>query len=228
MLESISRPKIRDVIAEQLRSYITEQRLSPGDRLPTEKQLAERFGVSRLSLREATTTLEFLGVVDSKPGRGLTVGKIDFARVAGLLEFHPGLQHTDSLELIHTRAAIETGVTPYISERMQADESIYLRLNEINDRLRNTSSLQEWIELDIEFHRLLVESSGLSSLSSFAELLALFFRSFRESVKAGEWKKGVESHQTIIDALRDGRIDAAREELRIHIESHKSRIARNS
>jgi GntR family transcriptional regulator, transcriptional repressor for pyruvate dehydrogenase complex len=228
MLESISRPKIRDVIAAQLRSYITEQRLSPGDRLPTEKQLAERFGVSRLSLREATTTLEFLGVVDSKPGRGLTVGKINFTRVAGLLEFHPGLQHTDALELIHTRAAIETGVVPYISERMQADESIYLRLHEINDRLRNTASLQEWIELDIAFHRLLVESSGLSSLSSFAELLGLFFRRFRESVKAAEWRKGVESHQTIIDALRDGRVDTAREELRGHIENHKTRIARTS
>ncbi len=46
----------------------------PGDRLPTENQLAETFGISRLSVCEATKTLEFFGIIDSKSGVGLTVG----------------------------------------------------------------------------------------------------------------------------------------------------------
>jgi len=228
MLKSISKIKLRDAVAAQLRSYITDEKLQPGDRLPTETQLAERFGVSRLSLREATTTLEFLGVVESMPGRGLTVGRISFQRVAGFLDFHPGLHLTDPVELIHTRAAIETGVLPYVSQKMQNNPALHAELHEINDRLRRAKTLQQWIELDIAFHRKLVEASGLNSLSTFADLLAIFFRRFRESVKGAEWKQGVESHQTLIDSLRDQKVELAVGELRRHIESHESRLSRIS
>ena len=64
MLKSLPRAKIRDVVAERLKSYIIEEDLVPGDRLPNETELAETFGVSRLSLREATKSLEFLGIVE--------------------------------------------------------------------------------------------------------------------------------------------------------------------
>jgi len=81
MLEALPKRKIRDVVADHLTSYITSERLKPGDRLPTETALAEQLGVSRLSLREATKALEFLGIVSSKPGVGLTVGQVDLDRV---------------------------------------------------------------------------------------------------------------------------------------------------
>ena len=63
MLATIERAKLRDVVADRLRAFISHENLKPGDRLPTETQLAVRFGVSRLSLREATKWLEFLGIV---------------------------------------------------------------------------------------------------------------------------------------------------------------------
>ena len=115
MLESVARPKIRDLIVAQLQSYISEGRLQPGDKLPTETQLAAQFGVSRLSLREATKALEYLGVVEARPGRGLTVGKLKMEKVTGCLEFHPALHEASSLELIQTRVVVETGVLPYVS-----------------------------------------------------------------------------------------------------------------
>ena len=71
MLKSVERSKIRDVVAGRLKDLIAEGNLQPGDRLPTETELATRFGVNRLSLREATKALEFLGIVEAKPGRGL-------------------------------------------------------------------------------------------------------------------------------------------------------------
>ena len=77
MLETLPRRKIRDVVADRLKSYIQSENLVPGDRLPTETELAEMFGVSRLSLREATKALEFLGILESRTGVGLTVGRID-------------------------------------------------------------------------------------------------------------------------------------------------------
>jgi DNA-binding GntR family transcriptional regulator len=59
---------------------------------------------------------------------------------------------------------------------------------------------------------------------AFTDVLAVFFRRFRESVKKAEWSRGIESHQQIIDALKAGRVQEADRELRTHIESHKERI----
>ena len=223
MLDAVSRPKIRDIVAEKLTDYITSQGLKAGDRLPTENELAASFGVNRLSLREATKSLEFLGIVEAKPGCGLTVGRTDLGRITGYLEFHPALQDAAPLELIGTRVVIETGVLPYVLLGMQSDSSICESLIEINDRMRRARALSDWIQLDIAFHRRLVEASGLSPLLTFNDLLAVFFRSFRESVRKADWKEGIESHQRLIDALHAGRLAAARDELQGHIESHQER-----
>ena len=119
---------------------------------------------------------------------------------------------------------IETGVLPYVVQRMQADPGIYEALHEIVGRMRRARSLSDRVELDIAFHRRLVEASGLSPLLTFSDLLAVFFRKFRESLRHADWEAGIESHQRLIDALRAGRLAAAREELQQHIESHQQRM----
>lgn len=228
MLETIGRPKLRDVVAERLKSYIVTENLRAGDKLPTETELAAQFGVSRLSLREATKALEFLGIVEARPGRGLTVGAVNMERVTEYLGFHPALHSVAPEELIDTRVLIETGVLPHVARRMQASPAIFDRLAGINDELRRTRSLQRWLELDIAFHRGLIEASGLSPLLAFGDLLAIFFQRFRESVKKAEWKIGLDGHQLIIESLRDGDIERASAELRHHIESHRDRLGESS
>lgn len=224
MLKTVSRPKIRDVVVERLKNYIAAEGLLVGDPLPTETQLAEKFGVSRLSLREATKALELFGIIESKTGVGLRVGQVDLERVTGHLGFHPALQQASPIALTDTRIVIETGALPYVAQRMAHDSSIYLRLQDIVKRFRATRKLQEWIDLDIAFHRTLLDASGLAPLVAFNDLLQIFFSKFRESVKQAGWREGIESHQRIIDFLRDGDVPRASEELRKHIESHKTRI----
>ena len=223
MVEVIERTKLSDTIANRLKTFIVEGNLRSGDRLPTESELAAKFGVSRLSLREATKSLEFLGIVEAKPGRGLTVGRVNMERVTEYLGFHPALHDVSPDELIDTRVLIEAGVLPHIAKRMKADHSIYDRLNAINAQLRQARSLSQWVELDIHFHRELICSCGLSPLMPFTDVLAIFFRRFRESVKKSEWSLGIDSHQRIIDALMVGRVREADLELRKHIESHRDR-----
>jgi GntR family transcriptional repressor for pyruvate dehydrogenase complex len=228
VIDSIARPTIRDEVARRLKIFIAEGNLKSGDRLPTEAQLAERFGVSRLSLREATKSLEFLGIVEAKPGRGLTVGRMNMERVTEYLGFHPALQDIAPEVLIDTRAVIEVGVLPQVAERMKRDPELYERLDRINEGLRQAKTLERWVELDIAFHRDLIAASGLSPLLAFGDVLAVFFRRFRESVKQAEWGVGVASHQKIIDDLRAGRVRQAGRELRGHIESHRARVEKVS
>ena len=228
MLKTIPRQKIRDVVVERLKDYITTGGLKPGDRLPNEATLAATFGVSRLTLREATKGLELFGIVESKAGVGLTVGQVNLERVTGHLGFHPALQNGSPSELVDTRIVIETGALPYTARRMAEDPSVYPSLRERVERFRGTRDVQGWIDLDIAFHRALLDASGLAPLVAFNDLLQIFFQKFRESVQKAEWEVGVESHQRIIDALRDGDVTLASEELHRHIACHKTRTGLTS
>jgi GntR family transcriptional repressor for pyruvate dehydrogenase complex len=223
VLETVPRQKIRDVVVERLKDLISSGGLKPGDRLPNETELAVKFGVSRLSLREATKALELFGIVESKAGVGLTVGQVNLERVTGHLGFHPALQNGSSSQLIDTRVVIETGALPYTARRMVDDPAVYESLSEQAQAFHGTRDLQKWIDLDIAFHRALLDASGLAPLVAFNDLLQIFFQRFRENVKKAEWQRGIESHQKIVDALRDQDVTRAGDELRHHIESHRTR-----
>ncbi len=223
-LETVPRRKIRDEVAERIKEYIAAERLGLGDRLPTEGELAVRFGVSRLSVREATKALEFLGIVEAKTGVGLAVGQLDMARMADHLAFLPALQQAESQQLIDSRVIVETGVLARVAERMTQDPLIAESLKTIVEEFRTARTIQTWIDLDIRFHRTLLESSGLAPIVAFGDLLQVFFQRFRDSVKKAEWKAAIESHQFIIDRLQAGDVSAAASELREHIESHRQRI----
>jgi GntR family transcriptional repressor for pyruvate dehydrogenase complex len=223
-MHTLRRPKVRDQAAEQIKQFILTEKLAPGDRLPTENQLATTFGISRLTVREATKALEFIGIVEAKTGVGLTVGQIDMGRVTQHLGFHPSLLRADAQQLIDSRVVIETGVLPHVARRMADDPSIELRLREVADQFSSARDLKTLIDHDIEFHRSLLEASGLEPLVAFGDLLQVFFRRFRDSVKKAERQQGVEGHQRILDLLAAGKVDAAAKELRVHIESHKERM----
>jgi GntR family transcriptional repressor for pyruvate dehydrogenase complex len=223
-MHTLRRPKLRDQVASQIQQYIVARKLAPGDRLSTESQLADTFGISRLSLREATKALEFLGIVESKTGVGLTVGRIDMGRLTEHLAFHAGLIQADPGQLIDSRVILETGVLAHVARRMQQDSSIEQRLRTLADSFRSARDVKTWIALDIEFHHTLLEASGLQPLVAFGDLLHVFFQHFRECVKKAEWKVGIESHLRLVDLLVAADVAAAATELREHIESHLERL----
>ena len=72
---------------------------------------------------------------------------------------------------------------PYTARRMADDPAVYESLREQVERSRGTRDLQTWIDLDIAFHRMLLDASGLAPLVAFNDLLQIFFQRFRESVR---------------------------------------------
>jgi DNA-binding FadR family transcriptional regulator len=223
-----SSPKLKksELVAARIRDYIINHRLKPGDRLPTEGEFAEKFGVSRVAVREATKALGFLGILDAAPRRGLTVGRVSMKRVSRYLGFHFAVGNYPAEELIDTRIVVETGGLSHVVKRMARDPAIYEHLNDLNLQLRKTKELREWIKTDMRFHCSLVAASGLRGLAALNDLVQVFFRRFREDFPRSQWKSGVESHQRIIDALRDGDATAATELLVEHIGSHRARVGK--
>lgn len=223
-LDVISKPRIRDQIAEQIRALIVSERLQPGKRLPTETELAERFGVSRLTVREATKALEFLGILRSKTGVGLTVGELDWQKVTQNLGFHSSLHQIDADELIDSRVIVETGIIPHVLKRIKQDPTVLATLQGFIEQLRDAKDLQTRVEIDLKFHRTLLEASGLAPMIAFGEMLQVFFQKFRDSVKKAGWDEAVASHQRIVDALRSQKPSKAIAELKQHIENHRHKI----
>ena len=223
-MQTIRRPKMSEQVSEQIKQYIINEKLMPGDRLPTETQLATTFGISRLSVREATKTLEFLGIIESKTGVGLTVGRLDLGRLTNHLGFHSGLIDAEPQQLIDSRVIIETGVLPHVVRRMEEDASLAKEFQRIVDQFRTARSVKAAIAIDIQFHRALIEASGLQPIVAFNELLVVFFRRFYDAIKKVDVKVGIEHHQRLVDLLAAGRVEDATADLREHIEDNKRRL----
>jgi GntR family transcriptional repressor for pyruvate dehydrogenase complex len=221
MSETIQRRNLSEVVAERIKDYIIEHKLKPGSRLPTEQELADRFGVSRISTREATKALAFLGIIDAAPRRGLVVGQVDMKQVTNYLGFHLAISDFPRAQLLDTRLIIETGALPYVMKQMATDPMLHARLSEMGLRIAKARSLDDRIAADAAFHRALIDASGVQPLVAFHDLLTIFFDRFRRSLAAGDWESGSKQHQQILDALRDGELKRACDILTSHLEHHR-------
>ena len=219
----IRREKLSELVVAKIKDYIIEQALSEGDRLPTEQQMAEMFGVSRISVREATKPLSFLGIIRSAPRRGLTVGHVDMHRVTEYLGFHFALNNYPRQQLLKTRIAVETGALSETMERIAQDQVSYQRLLALNETLQEARHPDEFIVGDLAFHRALLEASELEPLVAFNSLLEVFFRRFREQVieARAHWTKGIEGHRRILAALRARDLEQAQTLLRTHLAHYR-------
>jgi GntR family transcriptional repressor for pyruvate dehydrogenase complex len=215
--------KLNEVVASRIKDYIIEHSLSEGDRLPTEQQMTEMFGVSRISIREATKALSFLGIIHAAPRRGLTVGQVDMDRVAEYLGFHFALNDYPRQQLLKTRTIIELGILPEAMERIAGNPAVYQKLSALNERLKEAANVDEFIAHDLAFHRALIESSDIEPLTAFNSMLEVFFKRFREDVFKGRENitLTVASHKKILDALRARDLDKAQQFLRHHLAAYK-------
>ena len=226
MAQPVKPTKIADVIVHQLESLILEGTFKPGERLPPERELSERFQVSRPSLREAIRKLEARGMVQTRRGGGTYVTRLldaSFTQpLAGLLQNHPEALR----DLLEMRQALE-GIAAYYAalRRTPADQEILtLRL----EALQNVYVLQEPNTLsearaDAEFHLAITEAAhnvvllhimrGLFELLHSSVLTALTLlhsrRGSREVVQ--------EQHAQLYQAIIAGDAEATRAAAERHI-----------
>jgi GntR family transcriptional regulator, transcriptional repressor for pyruvate dehydrogenase complex len=216
----IRHSKLNEVVASRIKDYIIEHSLGEGDRLPTEQQMTEMFGVSRVSVREATRALNFLGIIQSAPRRGLTIGQVDMKRVTEYLGFHFALNDYPFEQLRKTRIVIEVGALSESIDRIADNPAVFQKLTALNDKIREAKDVDTFISRDLDFHSALIECSDLEPLIAFNSLLEVFFkRVSKDEVfkKRDNWIKGVESHKQILAELRARNLQKAKELMRGHI-----------
>jgi GntR family transcriptional regulator, transcriptional repressor for pyruvate dehydrogenase complex len=155
MFEKIgSRRLLSHTIEEQIERAISERRLVPGQKLPTETELCTDFGVSRTVLREALRMLSARGLISIEKGRGMFVSALSAADVTDPMHLYlkTNLQSEYALDVIHARQAIEPAFAELAAQhRTQADiERLNTHLEELRQSRGDFGALAH---LDMTFHR---------------------------------------------------------------------------
>jgi DNA-binding FadR family transcriptional regulator len=202
---------------EEIKQYILEQGLHPGDPLPTETELCAELGVSRSSVREAMRTLSSLDIVEVRHGHGSFVGGLSMSPLVSGLIFRSVLDSEGELrtlrEVVDLRIALDLGTAEELVELhrggLPRDD-----LRELVDRMRrHTSRGEPFIEEDGEFHRELL--AGLDN-TIVRQLVSALWEVHTEAVPklglppARDIVRTVEAHEAMLDALEAGDIEAYR------------------
>lgn len=157
--QPIQNRRIFEEILSQLQAMLASGRLSLGDKLPAERELAAQFRASRTSVREAIRVLEALGVVEVKPGsdHGMTLVKRPGRAFRDLLQFQLALQHIDVPALVEFRVVLESWAAKAAAERHTELDA--QRLESLLSAMSPSMPLAGFFRLDAEFHLAIAEAS---------------------------------------------------------------------
>jgi DNA-binding FadR family transcriptional regulator len=221
-LTTIARVQRSEQVRLQIEQAIRRGDFEPGERLPSERELVETFGVSRVSVREAIRSLEALGIVKVQQGRGAFVSD----RRSGLGEpMARWLQlHRDEvLELHRVRGALDELAAQSAAERSdrEAVELIARAHERLRDAVETGAAVDELILIDIDFHLAIAEASGNRLLYDLLHDLHTYLAQSRLFVlsKGGRPPRSVGEHGEILDAIAAGDSTAARQAASRHIAS---------
>lgn len=168
MLDNFQQIKMEspvDKIIRQIRHLISTGQLSPGDRLPAERKLAERFGVSRGPVRDALQKLEFYGILKTMPQSGTVVAGMGIVALEGLITDVLKMEEHNFASLVETRVTLEVRAAELAAERRTPDDIIA-----INEALKayefKIRAGEPAIEEDLLFHLKIAEAGRNDVLKS--------------------------------------------------------------
>jgi len=215
VLRPVNRQRLYEQVVEQLRQYVTEQGLRAGDRLPPERELAGRLGVSRVSVKQAIVVLEVQGLVDVRHGGGtyLRRDSLHVEPVETLVDRKRRLP-----DVLEAREALETKLAELAARRRTADD-----LTEIDAALSDMRRQIEAGDLgadgDRRFHAAVTAAARSSLLAQFMRSIAdQIAESRQESLRQpGRPLRSLGQHQRIADAIRAGDPRAAATAMRRHV-----------
>ncbi|QIG39420.1 FadR family transcriptional regulator [Microbacterium sp. 4R-513] len=197
---------VTDEAILKIREMITSGELEPGDRLPPEKELSERLGLSRNSLREAVKALEMIRVLDVRRGDGTYVTSLEPRLLLEAVAFVVDL-HTDRsvLEIFGVRRILEPAAAALAAGHMTPDT--VARLESFMDDTDALAGVEDLVKHDLEFHQAIVEASGNEYLSRLVESMSsgtVRARVWRGITQQGATERTISEHRGILDALRRG------------------------
>ena len=231
LFSQVSVGRISEVIIRQIRQLIHSGQLATGARLPSERDLCIRFGVSRVTVREALRVLEASGLVEIRVGaQGGTFVKTPTGEhvregITDLL----ALSGLSPIEVTEARQLIDLGIMPLACERATAKDiaDLFALCEEAEQAFeRNEYS----IELSTSFHTRLAQATHNGAIfmlvQSFRESVLMSLERAHEGAPMG--REGLSEHRALVEAVRDRDPERAQQIMVTHLHRSLVRVSENS
>ena len=210
--------EMQKAIISKIKELINYKNLEPGDKLPSERMMSEKFGVSRSNIREAIQKLEFFGLLRSIPQSGTFVANIGVIAMNGMIDDILQLEEPDFKSLVETRILLELK-----SVRLAALRRTEEQLTQIKEAheafskkvLNGGDAVQE----DLLFHLAIANASGNPTLITFMlkitpEIITNFQR--YHVCDDDQALQGINEHKAVVDAIEKQDPKMAKEKMKAH------------
>jgi len=219
LISPIKKTRVAEEVADRIRVLMLDGTFLPAQPLPSERHLAERFGVSRGSIRDALRTLETIGLVETRHGQGtfpleLSVERL-VAPLASVMSYRPELQN----ELLDVRRMFEPAVARAAALRA-TDEDLAELEHILNAQRQRLKAGQSAIIEDTAFHAILARSTrNRVVMSIMATLNDLLVDSRTNSLlQKGRPARSIDGHEAVVAALRRHDAEGASQAMYNHID----------
>lgn len=206
------------LIISEIKSLINHKNLEPGEKLPSERLLAERLGVTRGSIRNAIQKLEFYGLLKSMPQSGTFIADLGLTAMNGMIDQILNLPKPDFKSLVETRIFLELKLVKFAAARHT--EKDLIEIEEAMENYRNkTLAGEDAVAEDLLFHLAIAKASHNPSLSrlmlSITPQIITDFEKYHVC-KSNTAINAIDEHQAIVDAIRVKDAALAEEKMKEH------------
>lgn len=218
-IQTVKKSSVSDQVFKQIRSMIVNGEWKIGERIPSEAQLTEMFGVSRISVREAIKQLVGLGILEARQGSGTYVCS-NSDRVHNPSMANLTIQHkNDLMNLLEVRRAIEVEAAGLAAKRATPEQVDHLR--EICDKsLQEGLTHEQHTELDLEFHRSIFISSNNRYICQVLDMISKPLKDFYNTALICNLNEcnGPARHEQIMNAIKNHNETEARLITQFHLD----------
>jgi len=217
-IEPIKSTRIYEEIVRQIKTMISEGRLKSGDQLPPERDLAEKFVVSRTSVREALRALESLGLVEIRPGEGTFVREVSVESLIEPLAMVMASQREAIGELFEARRLLEPVIAGLAAGRATPEELQEMgRI--LEDQAKEIAAGRTGLPQDAQFHAAIASAAHNRAITRLVHgIMDLLGQSREESLNTpGRPVQSHEDHRRILEAITRRDVAAAEQAMRDHV-----------
>lgn len=206
------------MVISKIRDLINHKNLEPGDKLPSERSLSEKFEVSRSCVRDAIQKLEFYGLLKSMPQSGTFVANIGVIALNGMIEDILRLEEPDFRSLVETRILLELK-TCRLAALRRTDEDLAEMRKALDAYNEKVIAGEDAVQEDLVFHLAIAKACGNSSLNTFMLIITpeiiMNFAKFHVCDK-NEPIIGIKEHEAIFEAIKNGDPKVAKQKMKEH------------
>jgi GntR family transcriptional repressor for pyruvate dehydrogenase complex len=223
--------KFSSMIENSIKELVVSGQLKAGDRLPTEKELAEKFGVSTVTVREALRGLESFGFIEKKRGRdgGIFISSSGDS-VKNVISTFLAVRKFSARDVSEVREVLQPYCAKLAASRINPDQIITLEKNiesceKMLHKTKKTFTEQDFFAIEeksIEFHRLLGVITGNPILALTVDYVEDFVMNYKKNTLKPDFQysaKTVKEHRNILDCLRKGNAVETEKAMVLHLRS---------